>query len=188
MLYGCPFEKIHFLPKIDTNSGFWRDWDTLSKKFNNGTFMALQMKVFNLKIFQIVWCCFQFRFLCFSINGTFFTPYYDYPLSLIVLPIGNPKRRRGYTNWPHYDQVLYELEKVWIIGLICWPLRTSTVTVSLLYDSRIVSQLAVHIVSMHRGMLLHANQERQLFISLRREQLVLLTSYNTTMETYKRPN
>ena len=91
MLYGCPFEKIHFLPKIDTNSGFWRDWDTLSKKFNNGTFMALQMKVFNLKIFQIVWCCFQFRFLCFSINGTFFTPYYDYPLSLIVLPIGNPK-------------------------------------------------------------------------------------------------
>jgi hypothetical protein len=25
MLYGCPFEKIHFLPKIDTNSGFGRD-------------------------------------------------------------------------------------------------------------------------------------------------------------------
>ena len=54
----------------------------------------------------------------------------------------------------------------------CWPL--STVTVFLLYNSRIVSQLAVHIVSMHRGMLLHANQERQLFISLRPEQLFLL--------------
>ena len=25
MLYGCPFEKITFLPKIDTNSGFERD-------------------------------------------------------------------------------------------------------------------------------------------------------------------
>ena len=52
----------------------------------------------------------------------------------------------------------------------------------------IVSQLAVHIVSMHRGMLLHANQERQLFISLRPEQLFSLTSVNATMKTYKRPN
>ena len=25
MLYGCPFEKITFLHKIDTNSGFGRD-------------------------------------------------------------------------------------------------------------------------------------------------------------------
>ena len=25
MLYGCPFEKIIFLHKIDTNSGFGRD-------------------------------------------------------------------------------------------------------------------------------------------------------------------
>ena len=25
MLYGCPFEKITFLPRIDTNSGFGRD-------------------------------------------------------------------------------------------------------------------------------------------------------------------
>ena len=25
MLYGCPFEKIHFLTRIDTNSGFGRD-------------------------------------------------------------------------------------------------------------------------------------------------------------------
>ena len=31
--------KITFLPRIDTNSGFRR-------KFNNGTFIALQMKVF----------------------------------------------------------------------------------------------------------------------------------------------
>ena len=29
MLYGCPFEKIAFLHKIDTNSGFGRDQDTL---------------------------------------------------------------------------------------------------------------------------------------------------------------
>ena len=37
MLYGCPFDKIHFLPKIDTNSGFERDWDTLwSKSSNDG--------------------------------------------------------------------------------------------------------------------------------------------------------
>ena len=27
MLYGCPFEKFTFLPGIDTNSGFERDWD-----------------------------------------------------------------------------------------------------------------------------------------------------------------
>ena len=26
MLYGCPFEKIHFLSKIDTNFGFGRDF------------------------------------------------------------------------------------------------------------------------------------------------------------------
>ena len=44
MLYGCPFEKITFLPRIDTNSGFGRNWDTLWKKFNNGTFITLQMK------------------------------------------------------------------------------------------------------------------------------------------------
>ena len=25
-LYGCPFEKIHFLSKIDTNFGFGRDF------------------------------------------------------------------------------------------------------------------------------------------------------------------
>ena len=25
MLYGCPYERIHFLPKIYTNSGFGRD-------------------------------------------------------------------------------------------------------------------------------------------------------------------
>ena len=25
MLYGCPFEKITFLPRIDTDSGFERD-------------------------------------------------------------------------------------------------------------------------------------------------------------------
>ena len=46
MLYGCPFEKITFLPRIDTNSGFGRNWDTLWKKFNNGTFIILQ--TFNL--------------------------------------------------------------------------------------------------------------------------------------------
>ena len=57
MLYGCPFEKIHFLPKIDTNSGFWRDWGTLSKKFNDGTFIALQMKIFKPKNFKIHVLC-----------------------------------------------------------------------------------------------------------------------------------
>ena len=41
MLYGCPFEKIIFLSRIDTNSGFGRDWDTFWKKFNNGIFIAL---------------------------------------------------------------------------------------------------------------------------------------------------
>ena len=53
ILYGCPFEKITFLPRIDTNSGFEGDWDTLWKKFSNGTFIPLQMKVFDHKIFQI---------------------------------------------------------------------------------------------------------------------------------------
>ena len=41
MLYGCPFEKIHFLTRIDTHSGFGRDWDTLWGKNHNGTFIAL---------------------------------------------------------------------------------------------------------------------------------------------------
>ena len=54
MLYGGPFEKITFLSRIDTNSGFGRDWDnTLWKKFHNSTFIALQMKVFGHKKFQI---------------------------------------------------------------------------------------------------------------------------------------
>ena len=49
MLYGCPFEKITFLPRIDTNSGFGRNLDTLWKKFHNGLFITLQMKVFGHK-------------------------------------------------------------------------------------------------------------------------------------------
>ena len=53
MLYECPFEKIAFLSRIDTNSGFGRDWDTLWKKFHDGTLVALQMKVFGHKNFQI---------------------------------------------------------------------------------------------------------------------------------------
>ena len=53
MLYGNAFEKIAFLPRIDTNSRFGREWDTLWKKFNNGTFIALQIKVFGHKKFQI---------------------------------------------------------------------------------------------------------------------------------------
>ena len=53
MLYGCPFEKIIFLPRIDTNSGFGRDWDTLWKKFYNGTFIALHMKVFSNSIHRV---------------------------------------------------------------------------------------------------------------------------------------
>ena len=52
ILYGCPFEKITFLPRIDANSGFERDWDILWKKFKNGTFIALQMKVFDHKKFK----------------------------------------------------------------------------------------------------------------------------------------
>ena len=52
MLYGCPFEKITFLPRIDANSGFERDWDILWKKFKDGTFIALQMKVFDHKKFK----------------------------------------------------------------------------------------------------------------------------------------
>ena len=53
MLYGCPFERNTFLPRINTNSGFGRDWDTLWKKFQIGTFIALQIKVFGHKKFQI---------------------------------------------------------------------------------------------------------------------------------------
>ena len=53
MLYGCPFEKITFLSRIDTNSGFGRDSDTLWIKFHIGTFIALKMKVFGHKKFQI---------------------------------------------------------------------------------------------------------------------------------------
>ena len=53
MLYGCPFEKKTFLSKIDTNSEFGRDWDTLWTKSSNGIFITLQMKVFGHKKFQI---------------------------------------------------------------------------------------------------------------------------------------
>ena len=31
MLYECPFKKITFLPRIDANSGFGRDRDTIWK-------------------------------------------------------------------------------------------------------------------------------------------------------------
>ena len=53
MLCGCFFEKIAFLPKIDTYSEFGRDWDTLWTKSSNGIFITLQMKVFGHKNFQI---------------------------------------------------------------------------------------------------------------------------------------
>jgi hypothetical protein len=49
MLYGCPFEKITFLPRIDANSGFGREW----KIFDGRTFIALLTKVFGHKYFQI---------------------------------------------------------------------------------------------------------------------------------------
>ena len=49
MLYGCPFEKIYFLTRMDTNYGFGRVWETLWKKSNNGTFIQLVMKVFDQK-------------------------------------------------------------------------------------------------------------------------------------------
>ena len=41
-----PLEKITFLHKIDTNSGFGRDWDTLWTKSSNDIFITLQMKAF----------------------------------------------------------------------------------------------------------------------------------------------
>ena len=49
----CPFEKRHFLTWIDLNPGFGRNWDTFLKKFTNGTFKRLQMKVFGPKKIQI---------------------------------------------------------------------------------------------------------------------------------------
>ena len=49
----CPFEKRHFLTWIDLNPGFGRNWDTILKKFTNGTFKTLQIKVFGTKKFQI---------------------------------------------------------------------------------------------------------------------------------------
>ena len=56
----CPFEKRHFLTWIDLNPGFGRNYDTFLKKSTNGTFKALQMKVFGPKKFQIPcifeWC------------------------------------------------------------------------------------------------------------------------------------
>ena len=53
MPYGCPFEKVYFQTRIDKNSGFGRDLDTLWKKSDNGTFIALQMKVFDQKKFKL---------------------------------------------------------------------------------------------------------------------------------------
>ena len=49
----CPFEKMHFLTWNDLNPGFRINWDTFLKKFTNGTFKLLQMKVFGHKKFQI---------------------------------------------------------------------------------------------------------------------------------------
>ena len=43
---GAPahtIRKYKKMTRIDTNSGFGRDWDTLWKKSNNGTFIALQV-------------------------------------------------------------------------------------------------------------------------------------------------
>ena len=44
MLYVCPFEKIHFLIRIDR--------DALGKKFNNGTFMAPKLRHLTAKNFK----------------------------------------------------------------------------------------------------------------------------------------
>ena len=38
-------------------------------------------------------------------------------VSLIVLPIGNQKRRWGYTDWPHYDQALCQT-----FSLVFWKI------------------------------------------------------------------
>ena len=51
MLYGCNFEKIHFLSKIDTNTRVGRDRDTLWTKSINGIFIMLQMKVYGHNFF-----------------------------------------------------------------------------------------------------------------------------------------
>ena len=51
MLYGCNFEKIHFLSKIDTNTRVGRDQDTLWTKSIDGIFIILQMKVFGHNFF-----------------------------------------------------------------------------------------------------------------------------------------
>ena len=49
----CPFEKRHFLTWIDLNPGFERHRDTFLKKFTDGTFKTLQMKVYGAKKFQV---------------------------------------------------------------------------------------------------------------------------------------
>ena len=46
----CPFEKMHFLTQIDLNPRL-RNLDKFLKKYSNGTFKTLQMKVFGNKIF-----------------------------------------------------------------------------------------------------------------------------------------
>jgi hypothetical protein len=45
----CPFEERHFLTWIDLNPGFGRNFGTFLKKFTNGTFKTLQIKVFGPK-------------------------------------------------------------------------------------------------------------------------------------------
>jgi hypothetical protein len=49
----CPFEKRHFLTWIYPNPGFGGAWDTFLRNFTYGTFKAYQMKVFEIKKFQV---------------------------------------------------------------------------------------------------------------------------------------
>jgi hypothetical protein len=49
----CLFEKRHFLTWIDLNPGFGRNFGTFLKKFTNGRFKTLQIKIFGPKKFKL---------------------------------------------------------------------------------------------------------------------------------------
>ena len=89
-----PFEKMHFLTWIDLNSGFWRNWDTFLKKSTNGTFKALQIKLFGPKKFYAVNQKFQIRncqFFTFdSLHSTWnFLGQHTFIWSLLNVPLIN---------------------------------------------------------------------------------------------------
>ena len=121
----CPFEKGHFLTWNHLNPRFGRNWDTFLKKFTNGTFKTLQMKVFGPKKFQIPcreskvpnWQFLIWHFWFPAWNLKFFVSKY---LHLRVLRVYHYEFHKRYINILYKNQKLtvWRLSISWIVMVI----------------------------------------------------------------------